>query len=189
MANSEHQKLAEHGTSMPKRFRRTIEIVETCLLAALLAAMLGVAVFQIVVRNAFSTGIIWGEDLIQVAVLWLTMVGGAVAAGADSHIRIDLVSRFAGPVVQAVAARLTALFTAVLCAALGWYSIELIRWDFVDGSPGVGAVPAWICEMIIPAAAAVMALRYLRHAIWPVRALPGRGPGLGPGPGPGGKDA
>lgn len=154
---------------MHERLRRAIEIVETSLLTILLGAMLGVAVYQIVVRNAFGTGIIWGEDLIQAAVLWLTLVGGAVAAGPDSHIRIDLVARFASPKFQDVAARLTALFTAVLCAALGWYSIEFIKWDFIDGTPGVGAVPAWICETIIPAAAAVMAFRYLGHAIWPVR--------------------
>ena len=154
---------------MPVRLRRAIEIVETSLLTILLGSMLGVAVYQIVARNAFGTGIIWGEDLIQAAVLWLTLVGGAVAAGPDSHIRIDLVARFASPKFQDVAARLTALFTAFLCGALGWYSIEFIKWDFIDGTPGVGVVPAWVCETIIPVAAAVMAVRYLRHAIWPQR--------------------
>ena len=154
---------------MTGRASRIVELVETCILATLLTAMLGVAVLQIVLRNAFGTGIVWGEDLVQVAVLWLTLVGGTVAAGADSHIRIDIVSRFAGPAFQAVAARATALFTAILCIGLGWYSIEFIKWDFLDGTPGVGVVPAWICELVIPAAAAVMALRYLRHAVWPVR--------------------
>ena len=154
---------------MHERLRRAIEIVETSLLTILLGAMLGVAIYQIVARNAFGTGIIWGEDLIQAAVLWLTLVGGAVAAGPDSHIRIDLVARFASPKFQNVAARLTALFTAFLCGALGWYSIEFIKWDFIDGTPGVGAVPAWIFETIIPVASAVIAVRYLRHAIWPQR--------------------
>lgn len=153
---------------MPRRVSRVIEFVETCVLATLLTAMLGIAVFQIVLRNAFSTGIVWGEDLVQMAVLWLTMVGGTVAAGANSHIRIDLVSRVSGPAFQAVAARATAVFTAVVCIGLGWYSIEFIGWDRIDGTPGVGDVPAWICELIIPVAAGVMALRYLRHAIWPV---------------------
>ncbi|MCY3841212.1 MAG: TRAP transporter small permease [Gammaproteobacteria bacterium] len=152
---------------MPERLRRGIEVAENCLLAVFLSAMLGVAVYQIVARNAFGAGVVWGEEFVQMAVLWLTMVGGAVASGTDSHIRIDIVSRFGGPELRAVAARTTALFTACVCAALGWFSIEFIKWDFIDGTPGVGAVPAWVCETIIPAAAAVMALRYLRHAIWP----------------------
>ena len=154
---------------MPPRLRRVIEVVETGLLTILLGAMLGVAIYQIVARNAFGTGIIWGEDLVQAAVLWLTLIGGAVAAGPDSHIRIDLVARFGSPRFQDVAARLTALFTAILCAALGWYSIEFTKWDFLDGTPGVGVVPAWVVEMIIPVAAAVIALRYLGHTIWPKR--------------------
>ena len=66
-----------------------------------------------------------------------------------------------------MATRITALFTAVVCAALGWYSIEFIRWDFLDGTPGFGFVPAWVCETIIPVAAVVMVIRYVGHAIWP----------------------
>ena len=42
---------------MPERLRRGIEVVETCLLVGLLTAMLGVAVYQIVARNAFGAGV------------------------------------------------------------------------------------------------------------------------------------
>lgn len=147
--------------------QRGLRLVETLLLAILLLVMIGVAVFQIVARNAFGTGFVWGQDLVQVAVLWITMLGATAAAGTDSHIRIDLVSRFASPKFRTLAARTTALFTAVLCAALGYYSIEFIRWDFLDRTPGFGVVPAWVCETIIPVAAVVMAIRYIGHAIWP----------------------
>ena len=147
--------------------QRGLRIAETLLLATLLLVMIGVAVSQIVARNAFGTGFVWGEDLVQVAVLWVTMLGATAAAGTDSHIRIDLVTRFAGPGLRRWSVRITAAFTAVLCTALGWYSIEFIRWDFVDGTPGFGVVPAWVCETIIPLAAAVMAIRYIAHAIWP----------------------
>ena len=152
---------------MPRRLQRGLRFAETLLLAVLLLVMIGVAVFQIVARNAFDTGLVWGEDLVQVAVLWITMLGATAAAGSDSHIRIDLVSRLASPKFRILATRTTALFTAVLCGALGWYSIEFIRWDFLDGTPGFGVVPAWICETIIPVAAVVIAIRYIGHAIWP----------------------
>ena len=152
---------------MPRGLQRGLRLAETLLLTFLLLIMIGVAVSQIVARNAFGTGFVWGEDLVQVSVLWITMLGATAAAGTDSHIRIDLVSRFADRRFRALAGRITALFTAALCAALGWYSIEFIRWDFLDGTPGFGVVPAWVCETIIPAAAAVMAVRYVGHAIWP----------------------
>lgn len=152
---------------MPRGLQRGLRFAETFLLATLLLVMIGVAVLQIVLRNVFGTGIVWGEDLVQVAVLWITMLGATAAAGTDSHIRIDLVSRLAKPRFRTLATRITASFTAVLCVALGWYSIELIRVDYLYGTPGFGNVPAWVCGTIIPVAAGVIALRYIGHAIWP----------------------
>ena len=152
---------------MPGRLRRGLDIVQTGLLVALLGAMIGVAVYQIVARNLFGTGLHWGPDLVQVAMLWVTMVGATAAAGSNRHISIDLVSRFAGARFRHVAARATALFAAILCAALGWYAIAFIRLDFLYGTPGFGIVPAWLCESIIPVAAAVMAIEYLVRAVWP----------------------
>ena len=129
--------------------------------------MIGFAAFQIVARNVFAAGLTWADGLIQVAVLWVTMVGASAAAGSDRHIKIDIVPRLAGPRLGAVTGRLTALSTGLLCAALGWTSIEFIRWEMVDGTEGFGVVPAWLCESIIPVASAVMAARYLCRAAWP----------------------
>ena len=129
--------------------------------------MIAFAAYQIIARNAFGGGLSWADGLVQVALLWVTMVGASAASGADRHIKIDIVPRFAGPRMRILAARVTALGTAVLCAALGWTSIEFIRWDFIDGTTGFGAVPAWVCESIIPLAAGVMAARYLARTIWP----------------------
>ena len=146
---------------------RWLNLAETVLLVSLLGAMIGFATFQIVARNVFAAGLTWADGLIQIAVLWVTMVGASVAAGSDRHIKIDVVPRFAGPKLRAVAGRLTALSTGLLCAALGWTSIEFIRWEMVDGTAGFGVVPAWLCESIIPIASAVMAARYLCRAAWP----------------------
>ena len=148
---------------------RWLKVAETALLVALLGAMIGFAAFQIIARNVFAAGLSWADGLVQVALLWVTVVGASAAAGADRHIKIDIVQRFAGPGTRALAARFTALGTAVLCAALGWTSLEFIRWDFVDGTKGFGAVPAWMCESIIPVAAGVRTVRYTVRAVWPDR--------------------
>lgn len=154
---------------MPQRLARGLRLAETVLLVALLGTMIGVAAFQIIARNLFGGGFVWGSDLVQVAMLWATMVGAAAAAGDNRHIHIDIVPRFAGPRLQAVAARACALFAAVLCAALAWYAAEFIRWDYIDGVRAFASVPAWVCESIIPVAASLMAARYLLQAIWPIR--------------------
>ena len=149
---------------------RWLKVTETVLLVALLGAMIGFAAYQIVARNTFGGALSWADGLVQVALLWVTMVGATAAAGAGRHIKIDIVHRFAGPRMRAVAGRFTALGTAFLCAVLGWTSIDFIRWDFIDKTIGFGAVPAWVCESIIPLAAGVMTVRYLVRTVWPDRA-------------------
>ena len=169
----------------PVRLERALALVETSLLVVLLAAMIAVAGYQVLARNLFGGGLVWGSDLVHVAMLWATMVGAVSAARTNRHIRIDLVARFAGPRLREIAERLTSAFSAVLCGALGWFSVDVIRWDFIDGTPGVGAVPAWVCESIIPLAAGVMTLDYLARAIWPRRGVPAapnpHGGGAAPG--------
>lgn len=150
---------------MNSRFGRAIHGVETALLVALLLVMIGIAVYQVLARNLFGTGLVWGDELVRVSVLWVTMIGAASAAASDSHIRIDIVSRFASEKMNALANRITSAFTALVCGLLGWYSVRFIRWDYLDDTIGFGAVPAWVCELIIPVAAGVMALRYLVRAV------------------------
>ena len=139
---------------------RVLRRIESGLLVALLLAMIGVAVYQVAARNLLGTGLTWGDGMVRVALLWVTMIG-AMAAGPDGHIRVDVVNRFASERIARRLARVTNLFTAILCLALAWYSVTLIAWDYADATAGFGPVPAWICELVIPVAASVMGLRYL----------------------------
>ena len=65
------------------------------LLALLLTSMIGIAAFQVVLRNFFDSGLYWGDSAVRVMVLWVAMLGAMVASRKDEHIRIDLVARFA----------------------------------------------------------------------------------------------
>ena len=145
---------------------RALRRIESGLLVALLLAMIGVAVYQVVARNLFGTGLTWGDGMVRVALLWVTMIG-AMAAGPDGHIRVDVIGRFAGERVARRLGRITNLFAAALCLALGWYSLTLIYYDYVDGTPGFGVVPAWVCELVIPVASSIMGVRYLIASVRP----------------------
>lgn len=158
--------------AVARRIDRWLQLLETAILVVLLLAMIGFATYQIVARNVGGAVLTWADGFVQVALLWVTMVGASLATASDRHIRIDIVARFAGVRLGAWTDRFTALCSAGLCGLLGWTSIEVIGWDFVDGTVGFGAVPAWICETIIPVAAGVMAVRFLARAIWPRRPAP-----------------
>ena len=156
---------------MIRRAERALQRLESALLVGLLGAMIGVAVYQVLARNLFDAGLVWGDPMVRVALLWVTLMGGMAASASDRHIRIDLVARFASPAAGRHLGRLTGAFTAAVCFALAWFSVTLVLWDYRDGTPGFGVVPAWVCELIIPVGAAVMGLRYLARAV--VGAAPG----------------
>ena len=68
--------------------------LEDGLLILALLAMIGMAVLQILLRVLFHTGIVWGDELVRVLVLWLGVLGAVSASRSDSHIRIDLAARY-----------------------------------------------------------------------------------------------
>ena len=160
---------------MLAKLQRVLAWIESGLLVSLLLVMIVTAVYQVVARNVFGGGLVWGDPMVRVAMLWITLVGATVAVGSRSHIRIDLVARFAGDGVRNVIDRITALFAGALCAVLGWTSLTFIEWERADQTLAFGIVPAWICAGIIPVAAGVMALRFFVQSVAPQRTTRSRG--------------
>ena len=152
---------------MIDRLTSAVRFVEDALLVALLSAMIALAAFQVVARNFFDTGIMWGDSLVRVLVLWVTFVGATIASRADEHIRIDLLTRFIGERSDRWLARVRNLFTTLIAGAFAWYSLEFVLLDYEDGIIAFAGVPAWICEAVMPVGGALIVFRYLLHAVNP----------------------
>ena len=52
---------------------RLLHRIEDTILVLLLVCLLGLAAYQVVARNLFDTGILWGDSLVRVLVLWLAV--------------------------------------------------------------------------------------------------------------------
>lgn len=152
---------------MIARLQRLLHGFENALLVALLVALIGVAAYQVLARNLFDGGFLWGDALVRVLVFWVTMVGSMVAARADEHIRIDLLARLLGPVGKRLAGAGASLFAALICALLVYASIDFIRYEYEDGTLAFGNVPVWICQAVLPIGASIMGLRYLLRVFVP----------------------
>jgi TRAP-type C4-dicarboxylate transport system permease small subunit len=61
------------------RLIRATALVEDALLVLLLAAMVGLAATQIILRNLFDGAILWADPMLRVSVLWVGMIGAMVA--------------------------------------------------------------------------------------------------------------
>jgi len=146
---------------MLSRLRRLLLALENGLLILLLTAMIGLAGWQIVLRNVWDSGIIWAEPLLRLAVLWVGLFGAMIATRQDEHIRIDVLSRYLPERLKSSNRRLLDLFSAVICALLAYHSARFVIFDWQDGIEAFATIPAWVCELILPLGFGVMALRFL----------------------------
>ncbi len=149
--------------------------VEDSLLAGLLGAMILLAGLQILLRNFFDAGLLWVDPLLRILVLWLGLLGAAVATRHDRHIRIDLLSRHLGARAERWLSAVVDQISGWTCLAVAWFSLRWVRLDYADGLTAFGAVPAWLVEAIVPVAFALIGLRFLLRPL--TRALAGRGTG------------
>jgi TRAP-type C4-dicarboxylate transport system permease small subunit len=150
-----------------KRIQSVIHGAETALLVSLLACMVLIAAYQVLARNLFDTGLLWGDTLVRILVLWIAVVGALVASRTDQHIRIDILTRFLKPEQTRWIKRFACLFTAVVLAVFAWHSYQFVLFEYEDQAIVFGSVPAWIGEAVMPAGMGLMSLRYLLHTLDP----------------------
>ncbi len=153
--------MEQRSHSLLRRLKRIAEGAENGLLVLLLGAMVLLATTQILLRNLWDTGLTWADPALRVAVLWIALLGALAASRDDNHIRIDLLTRFLPERLKTHIKLVTDLFSAVVCTWLAFHSARFVYSEWQDGGVVFAAVPAWVCELIIPIGFASMALRFL----------------------------
>ena len=135
--------------------------IEDGFVVALLLVILAMAVVQILLRNMFDTGIIWGDVLVRILVLWIGMTGAVAASRRDEHINIDIVTRYLPFSARSAVKACVAILTALVCAIASFFSFKFVVAEAQFGGTAFAGVPVWLCQVIIPLGFAMIALRYL----------------------------
>lgn len=138
---------------------------EDALLLFILICMIFLAGTQIVLRNIFDTTLFWGDELLRLMVLWLTIAGGLAASRMDKHINISVLNRFLPSAAQLITRVVIDLFTASVCALFAWQSAKFVMSSYEFGDTLLRNVPAWTLQVILPVGFALMAFRHLMLAI------------------------
>ena len=102
--------------------------VETGVLVTLLLSMIIMAVVQIIMRNVFTSGLLWADAYVRIAVLWMALVGAMVASRSGKHIAIDVLIRTLNKKLQHIIRRITDAFTAIVCLLIMYYSFEFVKF-------------------------------------------------------------
>ncbi len=123
---------------------------ETGVITLLLATLVFVGVGQIVLRNVFSSGILWAEPLMRHAVLWLGCLAGALATRTHRHIAIDALSRLIPSQQQGIRDRAIFLATAVIAALLFVATARLVMDERAFGDTVFWGLKSWHVQIVLP---------------------------------------
>ena len=160
---------AWEGDGLFGRSLRLLGMVEDTLLVALLAVMIGLAVWQIFLRNLMNTAVVWGDPLLRVLVLWVGFLGAVAAARDDRQINVDVAARFAGEPWRSRIRVLTDLFTCSVSGFLAWHALRFVKDAAAYGETAFGSVPLWLAGSVLPLAFGLLCLRYLLLAFFHLR--------------------
>lgn len=134
---------------------------EDALLLIILIGMILLAGTQIFLRNFLETSLYWGDEMLRMMVLWLTIAGGLAASRMDKHISIAVIDRFLPARTQVVTKIIIDLFTAFICALFAWHSARFVMGSYEFGDTLMRTIPAWTLQIIMPIGFALMTFRHL----------------------------
>lgn len=133
---------------------------ENAAIVTLLTGMIFLAVGQIVLREVFSTGFVWADELVKLMVLWLAMVGSIAACRDNRHIRIDVLSHLLPSSVVRITHMIVDVFAAIVCAAIAWHAYRYLQIEIEYEDTVLVDTPSWIAHVIMPIAFALISYRF-----------------------------
>ena len=152
-------------TSVLNGLEKAGTYAEDALLLIILISMILLAGAQIFLRNFFDTSLFWGDEMLRLMVLWITVAGGLAASRIDKHISIKVLDRFLPDGAQLASKIIIDLFTASVCALFAWHSARFVMGSYEFGDTLMKNTPAWMLQIILPIGFGLMAYRHLVLAI------------------------
>ncbi len=162
-----------------ERLDAAIGRLELALVVLSVALMMVTAFAQIVLRNVMGAGLSWSEPLVRYLVLWVGFIGASLATREGRHITIEVIGLRPSARGRRCLAAVSQMCAMIVCALMAWAAVKFVHDDAQIGHRTFLNLPTWILESIIPAAFAVMSLRFLLRSI---RALQGDGDRQDPPP-------
>ena len=148
-----------------KRISQFLGNLEKWVLVLLLGFLTAFAVAQVIFRNFFSFGLVWGDDLLRHGVLWISFLGAARATLERKHIRIDLLPRVLPGRLSFMADLMCCLISFVVCLLLTWASWNFVQGERLAGDIAFASIPYWWLGLIFPISFALMACRFCLNCI------------------------
>ncbi|ORE91342.1 TRAP transporter small permease [Acuticoccus yangtzensis] len=136
-----------------------LEAVAGLLVVVLFALMIGVVSYEVVMRYVFNAPTFWSGELARWAMVWVALVGLALAVRHLDNIKVDVLVDAVPRPVQVVMAILRFVFAFAFAGVMLVYGIRLMRLNAGQTSPGL----EWSVSILYlaPTVSAVLMLAFL----------------------------
>ena len=135
--------------------------IEAVALALSMIVMLGVAFFQVVMRNIYGIGYVWADILVRTLVLWVGLLGATVATHEGRHLTIEVLTKFLPPQMTRIVRVVVRCFTFTVCLFITHAAYNYIQLQ-KETAVGFGlfGMPPWISEIIVPIAFVLISFHF-----------------------------
>jgi TRAP-type C4-dicarboxylate transport system permease small subunit len=135
--------------------------VENSIILLTLGSMVILSFLQVVLRNLFDTGLLWGDILLRHLVLWVGFLGASLATREDKHINVDILTKLIPPRIVPFIKFSIHLFAIFICYVLAKASYVFLTFEIEFGSTLFLDIPAWYFQIILPMGFALIGIRFL----------------------------
>jgi TRAP-type C4-dicarboxylate transport system permease small subunit len=150
------------------RIDKILAQIESGILVIIVLCMILIAFFQVILRNFFNIGIIWGDTLLRYFVLWIGFLGASLATRENRHIKIDALSRILKPDWQRRFNLVTNLFSTVICFLLAKAAYVFIQDERAFGTALFLGIPTWLFLCIILIGFIIITFRFFLKLFLPL---------------------
>ncbi|MGI9317590.1 MAG: TRAP transporter large permease subunit [bacterium] len=137
--------------------------IENTVAILVLSVMAVIPLLEVIIREWFGGGIPGSIPIVQHLVLWITLLGAALAARSDRNLAMSTASFLSQPWKHRVG-----LFTAILaCGVTTCLLVASVQLTLIDREYGEivsFGIPLWAFTAIMPLGFFIILIRILRHA-------------------------
>ena len=144
-----------------KQVDRFLEKIEGHLIVLILSIMILLSFGQMLLRNLFDMGIVWGDTLLRQWVLWVGCLGASMAVRHNKHISIEVFSNLPSLFWKRMIKAFTRFSAGIISAFLTWSAWSFMLFEKDSESILFLDLPVWIFQTILPYSFMVIAIRFI----------------------------
>lgn len=144
-----------------EQINRFLEKIESYLIVLILSLMILLSFGQMVLRNLFDMGIVWGDTLLRQWVLWLGFLGASIAVKHNKHICIDVFSNLSSPFWKRTIRAFSRFSAGIISFFLTWAAWSFMQFEKESQSTLFLDIPVWIFQIILPYSFLLIAIRFI----------------------------